>query len=171
MPIENRNLEPGTKLLATYKKETYRAEVIAGEEGKVMYRLEDGREFKSPSSAGTAITSKACNGWKFWSVDTGAAPDGSPKTGVASTGERAESENALTEAEESPEPGEPEQTYVPLEEEPLETPVATFRRAPNQRGLAEGEVRLYCDTCQASFTTPKGQPTETCPEGHYPSEG
>ena len=23
MPIENRNLEPGTKLIATYKKETY----------------------------------------------------------------------------------------------------------------------------------------------------
>lgn len=40
----------------------------AGEEGKVMYRLEDGREFKSPSAAGTAITGKACNGWAFWSV-------------------------------------------------------------------------------------------------------
>ncbi len=69
MPIENRNLEPGTKLVATYKKETYRAEVIAGEEGKMLYRLEDGQEFKSPSAAGTNITSKACNGWRFWSVD------------------------------------------------------------------------------------------------------
>ncbi len=68
MPIENRNLEPGTKLVATYKKETYRAEVVAGEEGKVLYRLEGGREFKSPSGAGTAITGKACNGWAFWSV-------------------------------------------------------------------------------------------------------
>ena len=45
MPIENRNLEPGSKLVASYKKETYRAEVIAGEEGKVLYRLEDGQEF------------------------------------------------------------------------------------------------------------------------------
>ncbi len=69
MPIENRNLEPGTKLVATYKKETYRAEVIAGEEGKVLYRLEDGQEFKSPSAAGTAITGNACNGWAFWSLD------------------------------------------------------------------------------------------------------
>ena len=50
-----------------------RAEVIAGEEGKVKYRLADGREFKSLSSAGTAITGKACNGWKFWSIDPGDA--------------------------------------------------------------------------------------------------
>ena len=81
MPIENRNLEPGTKLVATYKKETYRAEVIAGEAGKVLYRLEDGGAFKSPSCAGTAINSKACNGWKFWSVDTGAAPETEEATG------------------------------------------------------------------------------------------
>ncbi len=74
MAIENRNLEPGTKLIAKYKKDEYRAEVIAGEEGKVRYRLADGREFKSPSSAGTAITGKACNGWAFWSLDPGAEP-------------------------------------------------------------------------------------------------
>ena len=74
MAIENRNLEPGTKLIAKYKKEEYRAEVIAGEEGKVRYRLADGREFKSPSSASTAITGKACNGWAFWSVDSGEVP-------------------------------------------------------------------------------------------------
>ncbi len=76
MAIENRNLEPGTKLIAKYKKEEYRAEVIAGEEEKVKYRLADGREFKSPSAAGTAITSKACNGWAFWSVELVSAPTG-----------------------------------------------------------------------------------------------
>ena len=69
MPIENRDLGPGTKLVATYKKETYRALMVAGEEGKVLYRLEDGRGFKSLSSAGTAITGNACNGWRFWSLD------------------------------------------------------------------------------------------------------
>ena len=71
MAIENRDLEPGTKLIAKYKKEEYRAEVVAGEEGKVRYKLADGREFKSPSSAGTAITSKACNGWAFWNIEAG----------------------------------------------------------------------------------------------------
>ncbi len=35
----------------------------------MRYRLEDGREFKSPSSAGSAIMSgSACNGWRFWSL-------------------------------------------------------------------------------------------------------
>jgi hypothetical protein len=60
MPIENRNLEPGTKLIATYKKETYHALVVASTEGKVLYQLSpyDGREFKSPSSLGTAVTGK-----------------------------------------------------------------------------------------------------------------
>jgi hypothetical protein len=62
MAIENRDLQPGTKLIAKFKKEEYRAEVISGEEGKVKYRLADGREFKSLSAAGTAITGKACNG-------------------------------------------------------------------------------------------------------------
>ena len=37
MAIEDRNLEPGT-LIAKYKKEEYKAEVIAGEDGKVKYR-------------------------------------------------------------------------------------------------------------------------------------
>ncbi len=54
MAIENRNPEPGTKLIASYKKEEDRAEVVAGEDGKILYRLDDGREFKSPSSAATA---------------------------------------------------------------------------------------------------------------------
>ncbi len=76
MAIENRDLKPGTKLIAKYKKEERRAEVVAGEEGKVKYRLADGKEFKSLSSAGTAITSKACNGWTFWSLETAAARKG-----------------------------------------------------------------------------------------------
>jgi hypothetical protein len=68
MSIENRNLKPGTKLVARYKGEEQTAEVVETEEG-FRYRLEDGREFKSPSSAGSAIMSgSACNGWRFWSV-------------------------------------------------------------------------------------------------------
>ena len=59
MAIENRGLEVGTKLIAKYKKEEYRAEVVAGEEGKVKYRLADGRECKSPSAARTGRTGRA----------------------------------------------------------------------------------------------------------------
>ena len=68
MSIEDRNLAPGTKLVARYKAKEYTAEVVKTEEG-LRYRLEDGREFKSPSSAGSAIMGgSACNGWRFWSV-------------------------------------------------------------------------------------------------------
>jgi hypothetical protein len=67
MAIQDRNLASGTKLYARYKGQTYTAEV-AEKEGKLLYRLPDGREFKSPSAAGRAITGLACNGWAFWSV-------------------------------------------------------------------------------------------------------
>ena len=68
MSIENRNLEPGTKLVTRYKGKEYTAEVVKTEEG-LRYRLEDGKEFKSPSSAGSAVMGgSACNGWRFWSV-------------------------------------------------------------------------------------------------------
>ena len=146
MAIENRDLESGTKLIAKYKKEEYRAEVVAGEEGKVKYRLADGREFKSPSAAGTAITGKACNGWAFWSVDT-----------ISSPTEPEEPETSEEQGEDS------EDTKTPGE-----TPASGFRRVPNQKGVEEGQVRLYCDACQKSFTAPVGGPAETCPEGHGP---
>ena len=35
MAIKDRNLTGGTRLVARYKKETYKAEVVEGEEGKV----------------------------------------------------------------------------------------------------------------------------------------
>ena len=67
MAIQDRNLSVGTKLYARYKGQTHTAEVIE-KEGGTAYRLADGREFKSPSAAGTAVTGLACNGWAFWSV-------------------------------------------------------------------------------------------------------
>ena len=111
MAIENRDLEPGTKLIAKYKKEEYRAEVVAEEEGKVKFRLADGKEFKSLSSTGTAITNKACNGWAFWSIETGSAPT-----------EPEEPETSEEQGEESEDTEAPEQTST-----------AGFRRYPTRR--------------------------------------
>lgn len=72
MAIAERSLAPGTVLEARYKGRVYRCEVVGtaeGFEGGVRYRLEDGREFKSPSAAGSAVMGgKACNGWRFWSL-------------------------------------------------------------------------------------------------------
>ena len=65
MPIENRNLTKGTKLTGRYHKQSYSCEVVENAEGKLLYRLEDGREFKSPSAAGKAITGHSCDGGSF----------------------------------------------------------------------------------------------------------
>jgi hypothetical protein len=73
MPIDGgaRNkLEAGTVLVARYKGAEHRVEVVAGDDGKVRFRLADGREFKSPSAAGSAVMGGiACNGWRFWSPE------------------------------------------------------------------------------------------------------
>ena len=53
-------------------------------------------------------------------------------------------------------------------ETPDQPPAAGFRRVPNQRGVGEGEVRLYCDACQKSFTALADQQPDSCPEGHGP---
>jgi len=75
MPIENRDLAAGTRLVARYKKAEHTATVVEGEEGGLRYRLEDGREFKSPSAAGSAVMGGvACNGWRFWSLAGEAEP-------------------------------------------------------------------------------------------------
>ena len=65
MPITDRNLLPGTTLVATYKKQDYSCSVDAGEEGKLVFSLPDGRTFKTISGAGHAVTQKSCNGWPF----------------------------------------------------------------------------------------------------------
>ena len=69
MSIEDRNLKPGTKLVARYKKQDFTCEVVKTKDG-VIYRLADGQEFKSLSSAGSAVMGgSACNGWRFWSLE------------------------------------------------------------------------------------------------------
>ena len=74
MAIEKKDLPVGTKLVAKYKKDVYKAEVVQTEEG-VRYRLEDGRAFTSLSGAGSAVRDgKSTNGWSFWSVETEGEP-------------------------------------------------------------------------------------------------
>jgi hypothetical protein len=66
--IENRNLEPGTVLVARYKGKEHRCEVVQTDDG-LRFRV-DGQDYRSPSSAGKAVMDGvACNGWRFWSVE------------------------------------------------------------------------------------------------------
>ena len=60
MPLENRNLEPGTVLSARYKKQDRTCEVVETPDG-VRFRLDDGTEHKSPSSAGKAAMDGVMN--------------------------------------------------------------------------------------------------------------
>ena len=95
-------LEPGTKLIAKYRGQEHIAEVVAGEDGKVRYRLEDGNEYKSPSAAASAVMSgQAANGWRWWSLqgDT-PATDAKPATVKA---RKARKPKAAVEPVEAPE--------------------------------------------------------------------
>ena len=78
MPIENRNLEAGTVLTARYKKQERTCEAVQTDDG-LRYRLDDGTDHKSPSSAGKAVTGIACNGWVFWSLAGEQKPNREPK--------------------------------------------------------------------------------------------
>ena len=70
MAIEDRNLTVGTRLVASYRKQAHACMVEKRDEGGgFLFVLEDGRKFKSASSAASALMGgKAVNGWRFWSV-------------------------------------------------------------------------------------------------------
>jgi hypothetical protein len=74
MVIENRDLAVGTKLVAKYKGEQWKIEVLPGAPrtyGFVGKRPKDAAQvYKTPSAAGSAVMGgTACNGWRFWSVE------------------------------------------------------------------------------------------------------
>ncbi len=79
MPIEDRGLKAGTVLAARYKKQDRTCEVVETPDG-LRYRLDDGTEHKSPSSAGkAAMGGVACNGWRFWTIGGAEKPRREPK--------------------------------------------------------------------------------------------
>jgi hypothetical protein len=49
--------------------------------------------------------------------------------------------------------------------------VKVFFRSPNQRGLAEGQTRYYCNACAAGFIADAaafgGMAVDACPNGHH----
>ena len=77
MAIEDRNLTVGTRLVASYRKQAVACMVEKSDEGgKLAFVLEDGKRYRSPSSAASAVMGgKAVNGWRFWSVQ-GTKPQG-----------------------------------------------------------------------------------------------
>ncbi len=79
MPIENRALSAGQRLVASYKKQAYVCEIV--EEGNELRFRITGEEklHKSPSAAASAVMGGiAANGWRFWSVEAPAAAQSAP---------------------------------------------------------------------------------------------
>ena len=154
MPIENRNLTKGTKLTGRYHKQSYSCEVMDNAEGKLRYKLEDGREFKSPSAAGMAITGHACDGWVFWSVKTE---------------ENAPAPNA--EKQETPSAADANRMIEPVTETAPNTTKTDPKKTgvflvPNQKGVPEGQIRWFCRDCGKSFITSAVEIPGVCPAKH-----
>ena len=167
MPIENRNLTKGTKLIGRYHKQSYSCEVGEDAEGKLRYKLEDGREFKSPSAAGMAITGHSCDGWVFWSVQT------------EETGQKMDTESQAPTAQEtgaSP-TQKAEQAKKPMEsvKEPAQNVDRTASKktgvflVPNQKGVPEGQIRRFCRECGKSFIASAVEIPRICPVKHQAS--
>jgi hypothetical protein len=146
-----RNLKPGSHLVARYHKQSYSCEVVEGEGGKLRYRLADGRDFKSPSAAGKAITGHACDGWVFWSVETAPSPQPTENSSVETQKTMPTAKTTLGEG------GQPDEVKK------------GFFRTPNQKGVPEGQTRWYCHDCGKSFLAATGQTPQGCPAGHQAS--
>ena len=134
------------RLAARHKGYVYHCVVTSRDEDKVGFTLDcpdhpdlHGKEFKSPSSAGSAVMGGvACNGWRFWSL-------------------------------EGQEPARKERLAPPPGLRPRKAQRSKFRtikKLPNQQGLEEGQVRYFCSACQKSFVVEDGQEPVACPEGH-----
>jgi hypothetical protein len=150
MAIENRTLEAGTVLVATYKKVEHRCEVLKTEQG-IAFQLADGKVFMSPSSAGKAITGRvSCDGWKFWSVASGTQPAAATSAETAST----EPATAKTpKAKPAAKPAAPKM-------------VKLIKKLPNQQAVPEGSTKFWCSACMKAFVAETTLVPETCPAGH-----
>ena len=146
MSIENRDLKDGTTLVARYKGEEWKAEVVETEVG-VRYRLPDGREFKSPSSAGSAVMGgTACNGWRFWSI---------PGENGATAKPAAKKEKATPKAKAGRRP---------------RAAVGAGKRSGKAAFKQLDDGRFFCNGCMDAFEAPKGVDPIGCPKGHEPGD-
>ena len=101
-----KQLAAGMRLTAKYRKQEYTADVDEGEDGKLRFRLADGREFSSPSAAGSAVMNGvACNGWRFWSLSM---DDAETPAKIAAKAKPAAKAARRTKATPDAEPVEPE---------------------------------------------------------------
>ncbi len=151
MAIEDRNIAAGTHLEAVYKKSRYVCVVEADEDGKLAFVLEDGKRYKSPSSAASAVMGgSAANGWRFWSVE------GETRGATTNASEPRTKANSA------------KSTAKPARKPRSQTKAAyrIIRPTEHQEDLPEGQVRWWCDACMDSFFVFAGEEPTQCPNGH-----
>ena len=135
MAIENRNLLVGTRLVANYKKQRYVCTVEANPEGEgVVFVLEDGKRFRSPSAAAAAVMGgSAANGWRFWSVE----------------GEVPKAQEGCELAPEKPANGKAARGKGGRQRK-------LIYRVPNQQGVPASKVKFFCTACMKGFLADEG---------------
>ena len=139
MAIGNREVKPGMVLTGKYHKVEYNCEVVE-KDGKLAYRVM-GEDYKSISAAGSSVTGHPCNGWVFWSEETG-------KIGSVSQPVKTETTETENKADDD-----------------VQDKKSVCRRNPNQKGVPQGQVRWHCYACRKSFLLPSAQMPAGCP-GH-----
>ena len=122
MAIEDRNLTVGTRLVANYRRQAHACMVEKAEEGGgIRFVLEDGRKFKSPSSAASAVMG------------------GSGRQRLALlVRPRHRSRRVQEGGREKPETQAAKSKRL-------------VYRVPNQKGIAEGQSRWFCRACMKGF--------------------
>ena len=147
MAITNRELPIGTRLAADYKKTRYVCTVEKAEEGEgVLFALEDGKRFKSPSAAGSAVMGgTACNGWRFWTVEGEEPPAKEPKPRAEKKGGSKTTKKVR---------------------KPRKTSSKLISAMPDQTGVPDGMARFWCNACMDAFEAEDGKVPAECPQGH-----
>ena len=142
MPIENRDLTAGTRLVARYKGKEHVCEVVQTEDG-IAYRLE-GKDYNSPSSAGRVVTGGvAVNGWRFWSLDGELKPAREKKAAKAPKTTTA----AKTPAKRA--------TKAPAKPKAAKKGGKAKSKAAKKAARAASKAEYGCGACGASFPTMK----------------
>ncbi len=173
MAIENRNLvRPGTTLIGRHKGAEYRLQVLATEDGTLIYQLPNGQQYTSSSKAATDICGSNRNGWAWWSIADTEGPanpdDVMVKVHEAAALVRSVPKTLKAAREKAPAP-------TPITEAPSAKKKATapagpkmvlcIKRVPNQGGVPEGHIKYFCSCCMKSFLSAERDP-QTCPDGH-----
>jgi len=140
MPVNDRNLQGGEKLVARYKGQEHTVLVLADDKGGLGFELDGSTIYKSLSSAGSAVMGgTACNGWRFWTPE-GELKERTPKEPKAKAGTAKAEKNGRI--------------------------VKQIKKVANQKTTPVGKVRWFCSACMAGFLHDAGEVPAVCPSGH-----